>query len=91
MAWHEVNLEKLNAKPKITLSKIDSGNKEYDQDIGDLRNQDGMLPSLYGHKMCVVSKNRHHVELNCLGEIIKDSVNEKHPIKHEGIYMFGGV
>jgi len=50
-----------------------------------------MLPALYGHKMCAVYKTRQHVELNSLGEIIKDSVNEKYYMKQEGIYMFGGV
>ena len=58
---------------------------------GDLRYQGGMPEGLYGHKMCVVSKTREHVELNSLGVIIKDSVNEKYEIQHEGIYMFGGV
>jgi len=72
---------------------MDFGTEEWD-DCGiseDLKNQEGMLPALYGHKMCVVSKTREHVELNSMGEIIKDSVNEKYVIKHEGIYMFGGV
>jgi len=44
----------------------------------------------YGHEMVVVAyANREYVKIDSMGPI--DYGSEKHYIKHEGVYMFGGV
>ena len=44
----------------------------------------------YGHEMVVVAyANREYVKIDSVGPI--DYGSEKHYIKHEGVYMFGGV
>lgn len=43
----------------------------------------------FGHKMCVITYERKFVRLDELGKANYD--DEPYLIKHEGIYMFGGV
>ena len=43
----------------------------------------------FGHKMCVVTYNRKVVRFDELGGPNYD--DEPYVIKHEGVYMFGGL
>ena len=38
--------------------------------------------------MCVITHRRESVAIDCLGDIINQKVAN---IKHEGVYMFGGL
>mmetsp|Transcript_28809 Transcript_28809/g.43493 ORF Transcript_28809/g.43493 Transcript_28809/m.43493 type:complete len:171 (+) Transcript_28809:145-657(+) len=49
----------------------------------------GFSNHCYGHKMTVITYKRKFVRLDALGEM--DYGKASHYIKHEGVFMFGGV
>ena len=52
--------------------------------------KDGMLEGFYGHKMCVVAHKRTAMDIDYLGKRVEEACCRTF-IKHEGIYMFGGI
>ena len=71
----------------VKLSKLE--NKYAVPQETEYIDTEGCLKACYGHKMCTVSYNRTFIEMDMLGSMDLGSVPCY--IKHEGVYMFGGV
>ena len=69
---------------KLPRGDLRTEHKKYDNVASD-----GSLNHIYGHKMCAISYERSHLSFESLGDV--DFGRVSYSIKHEGIYMFGGL
>lgn len=85
MEWKDVQLYRPAAQQVILLNN--NGDNAIEED--GFCQLDMNKAYAYGHQMTVITYNRSFVKFNQLGKANYDE--EPYLIKHEGIYMFGGV
>jgi len=80
LEWKDVKMEKASVlKQKNIFGLIPITNSKIDMNKAHV----------FGHKIIVIAYKRSFVKYDSLGEMNFDK--EPSLIKHEGIYMFGGV